>query len=660
MSIPSIKSFYNPEKVLIEFNEGQFAQVGVNSRIKKLLVYQSGLIKAITSQGEKIINNGNKLNKELISNPDKALVFFKNHFPYISQFSDGRLNLELFVRGLGGGGVHPVSGLTEEERARIKPYLKSNDGKKNDALDDAISKGDAEAILILLKAGANPNYNNRPYSDRKETCFVRAVQHCWDARVIEEMLKRGANPNDCLENGTPVLCEAISRNNTKQVMVLLNWGANPNCQNKYESYALEKAIDGIKGIKEFEDVCLLMLEKGANPHTSFYYKTGNHPVQYCFLHAIWSAKSKRVTEAFIQRVKFSEFIFLENGPLSDALSNDWDDLFMMMLEKGADPKERQRVYGTVLNQAISMKKKACTEALIRAGADVNSPSKYGEKPLNQIIQKKWNDIVELIINKGASINVEDEKGLPICCAIHYCDIDSVQLLINCKADLNQRDKNGRTPISYFIDTPCKDEEEFSNLKDKLQLIIQSGGDVNGICHENVTPLGYFFKYHLEKNDWKDEVHKQLLMLLELGADPLKIPSDIFGALSFEIQDLLLKYIKVDHKILSDIIDSIVTNINLGLDASQKNIISKIKKEQIIKKILTDIITESQVCKMFCDKNSPAIVNMKKSFIGSLTHIMNQLIADSSFVNSDTGVIYDQKMKKMLLETIQEWRASNKK
>ncbi len=202
------------------------------------------------------------------------------------------------------------------------------------------------------------------------------------------------------------------------------------------------------------------------------------------------------------------------------------------------------------------------------------------------------------------------------------------------------------PSEYY-----KEQEEFPNLKAKLAFLIEKGAEVDGHCHGSLTTLSYFLKVHQKKNDWKLKiVQDQLSILLELEANPTKVPLEIFSELPFNIQDQLLESINTSVVGITTVINNIAYNVGLGLETNQKIIWQHTPN---LKTVLSDVVTETKLILLLSieDNVNLSILRLRKSFTDCLIKCMNQVLNDSEYLNNQ------QKIKDKLKEIIQTWRAT---
>jgi len=111
------------------------------------------------------------------------------------------------------------------------------------------------------------------------------------------------------------------------------------------------------------------------------------------------------------------------------------------------------------------------KVLLAHGADVEAERSGGFTPFHDAIVKKHRAVAELLIAHGAKIHGEMSAA--------YVDKQTVQLLIDLGADVNQRDKGGDSPL---------DEAAFRGNTEVLNLLLDHGADINASGEYGSTPL----------------------------------------------------------------------------------------------------------------------------------------------------------------------------
>ena len=204
----------------------------------------------------------------------------------------------------------------------------------------------------------------------------------------------------------------------------------------------------------------------------------------------------------------------------------------LLIEKGDDP-----------NRAISASQDVKTlRILLNHGANVNHRNnKDNGTPLHEIADEYIPNIelLEILISRGADVNAKDKYGrTPLHHASHRCKLKMVEFLIEHGADVNAINKSGRTPLQNLIinstdsrNAPLINQPEFYTM---TKLLISKGSHftaVDLVRAGDLEGLKKLLKTHPEqiqmKDYWRDpllfcairEGHSQIVnYLIKQGAD----------------------------------------------------------------------------------------------------------------------------------------------
>lgn len=111
------------------------------------------------------------------------------------------------------------------------------------------------------------------------------------------------------------------------------------------------------------------------------------------------------------------------------------------------------------------------KVLLAHGADVEAKRSGGFTALHDAIVKNQKTVAKLLIDHGAKIHGEMSMA--------YVDKETVQLLLDLGADVNQRNKNGKSPL---------DEAAFRGNVDVIKLLLEHGVDINARSEYGSTAL----------------------------------------------------------------------------------------------------------------------------------------------------------------------------
>jgi len=163
---------------------------------------------------------------------------------------------------------------------------------------------------------------------------------------------------------------------------------------------------------------------------------------------------------------------------------------------------------TALNAAIAGieedRNLRLTKELIILGASLKAADTEGRSPLCLAAIYKNPEVFKLLLDAGAELNSKDKYGRTafVYALRNNAPFDIIEEAIKKGADLNTKDKYGWTPLMHFA--------WFSSDRKIILLLLQNGADVNAADKNNSTPLGLVAS--------RKKGAENIKLLLEAGAN----------------------------------------------------------------------------------------------------------------------------------------------
>jgi hypothetical protein len=133
-----------------------------------------------------------------------------------------------------------------------------------------------------------------------------------------------------------------------------------------------------------------------------------------------------------------------------------------LIKSGAQVNDRDGFGDTAMIYAVNGGNLDMAKELIAAGADVNLKYGYGVTALMSSAMKNVNlDVVKELIKSGANVNMISDRGkmTAMMYAAEYGETDIVKELIKAGAYLRVKDFEGKTPLTYALESKHNDIAE---------------------------------------------------------------------------------------------------------------------------------------------------------------------------------------------------------
>ncbi|XP_033213947.1 ankyrin-3-like [Belonocnema kinseyi] len=349
-------------------------------------------------------------------------------------------------------GIAPLGIAVDSELPEIVRHLLDAGANVNvihdnkSVLQNAVSKKNVAITEMLLKAGADANFNrNADYHHDKPAIFTAVETN--NKLIVEMLLKHGADVNIIFKNSTP-LCLAAEREFEDIVQTLLEAGANTyvmECNSEPVLFtAIRQKNSKIINLLFKHNSPINCISSWRNPNQCI----DNFETNYTPLHLAVSESSANIVELLLQKGSFVDF--------------ELDDF--------------------PLHNAVKRGEKQIVSILIKYGASVNSVCKHGKTPLLHAVEEGFTNIVRLLLMNGASVETQNDNSLLHTALNSGSNIEIIQLLLDCGVDVNATGKYG-SAISRLLESEVDDVSESMVIESIIQNINNSSDSRNSFVED---------------------------------------------------------------------------------------------------------------------------------------------------------------------------------
>jgi ankyrin repeat protein len=303
------------------------------------------------------------------------------------------------------------------------------------AIHFAVRGGHEEAVQLLLKAGADPEWNG--LHDGSLIAMARDRGHSEIARLLEEACDRRGRV--LAGSDSHPIHAAITREDTREVRRLLD--ANPDLVdvgNEIGASPLHRAVG-----RRVHELAALLLDRGANVHAFLGSGRGLSGGFWTDLQAIdlaiWDGRrpgDRRIIGLLIERGATRDLTVAAalgeieqvrrildaeperiretrpsgRRPLSAAIEAGHDAIARLLLERGADPNwgEPTAPKGRSLHVAAGAGRRELVELLLACGADPNSSV---DSSGNAVFAAATPEIRALLVARGGTPDPYDTRWI---------------------------------------------------------------------------------------------------------------------------------------------------------------------------------------------------------------------------------------------------------
>lgn len=167
----------------------------------------------------------------------------------------------------------------------------------------------------------------------------------------------------------------------------------------------------------------------------------------------------------------------------------------------------------------------CTNRFLQLGYDMSLKDEYGWAPFHLVSRNNRIECITLLLRNGAIIDEKADHSQST--ALHFAcsegHYDSIKLLLNHNALINEKDIEGSTPLHLSIannHTQCAD------------ILLKYGASINNKDHDGNTPLHYAcINQHYDCIKLLLQYNVDINVQNDTGVTPLHFAGGCFGKLS---------------------------------------------------------------------------------------------------------------------------------
>ncbi|APR98290.1 ankyrin repeat domain-containing protein [Wolbachia endosymbiont of Folsomia candida] len=376
----------------------------------------------------------------------------------------------------------------------------------------------------------------------------------WNAEAVDLLLKAGADPNIRDGNGKSAIeCVIDSAyrdyTNIKDyvyiIELLVNAGADPNARGQNGKSAIECVIDSAHedwaNIYYYPYIIESLIKAGADPNAQSFGKT--------------------VLELVIDATDYSN-------------KDQCIKVAKLLIKKGADVNLRDELFGrTLLHHAAANGRENIVELLLQSTEDkqrtqlLNVQDDNGNTPLHCAVENAgYSNVVELLLAHGADYKIVNKRSLlshikgedtPLHVASQKSDRRNIEPFFG-KVDINVKNGDGATPllIASRFGSPLI-----------IESFLKNGADAHAKDKHDNTALHYAANHEHTDDEEKcnqlfDESNKYRPEYDNEVEDNAKIIQSLIQSITEKIiQSLIKEGVNVDDEIKKDVINDVINDKN---------------------------------------------------------------------------------------------------
>ncbi|KAB8276988.1 ankyrin repeat-containing domain protein [Aspergillus minisclerotigenes] len=351
--------------------------------------------------------------------------------------------------------------------------IDAKDTNGQTALSKAAEFGHIALVKLLIQEGSD--INSRDYRGLTPLCHAAGNGY---VEVVKVLIDQGLNPEVIDDVYSTALSVAVWQGHESIIQILLSTRVSVHCGVDFLSDSVRKGHD---------TMLKLLLEQDAYMDSTILREMLNNAALY---------GHESIVTLLLRRNNDASFEDHWRISLSVAASNNHVGVVKIFLDKGINPDSWGYMGRTALSSAAYYGCEEVLKFLLKMGADPNAPNEDGSCPLICMLKGCYAQrpeqpkILELLLANGADLDLKDGDGrTPLSWAARQGVIHTTQFLLERNADPNSRDTHGRSPLFWGVMT--------RHSQEIVKLLFQHGADPRSTDDNGRTVLSRAAEYGSE-------------------------------------------------------------------------------------------------------------------------------------------------------------------